>query len=632
MKHLMICAAVLVAVGCGPAADDKLRVGAKDFAENRILAEAAQQALAADGFTVAAVTVCGDTFGCQRALREGSVDIMPEYSGTGLFFLGESVPQGTPAVTLDKVRSAYEPLGLSWRGALGFDNGYRIYVSRATAQERGWRTVADLAGAGSVRAVCPPTYVRRPRDGMGALTERHGIRLAGPPLMMDSVGQRIDAVMDGRADFAVGYATDGAVRGRGVVALIDSLGFFPPYEASYVVRQSALDSRPGLGESLARLEGRFDAEQMRNLNYRVEVEGRRPADVAAAFLAGLELVPDQVRQRKASVVTVARHERDDFGLLELGAVRAVRAAYPSRAVDVVPGKDPVADVADGGPRLALLGGERFFQRNNVGLPTRDERLEAVAVVGARWVHALRVDDGKGMEGRVGVGPLGSGSALIGELLAGEATLHGDPATLAAALRDGRIDVALLVGPRGDPRVKAAITAGARLAPIADRVSGAQAPFLRAARLPPASYQGQVQALDTYTSQVVLAAPARQPMGLAAGGGPAAALPGSGLPMTRAEAEALADGTGVLETPDPALPSAFNPLPRPANDDGANALGRTALNVLGLLFLVWIAVLMLRPGCEAGGSGPSGGEGQSSSKNSGGTASVSQTPLSDTKNA
>jgi glycine betaine/choline ABC-type transport system substrate-binding protein len=621
MRQLLLLL-VVASISCGPAAEDKLRVGAKDFAENRILAEAARQALAADGYTVAPVTVCGDTFGCQRALREGSLDIVPEYSGTGLFFLGESVPQGAPAVTLDKVRTAYEPLGLSWRGALGFDNGYRVYVTRAAAQARGWSTVADLASAGALRVVCPPTYVRRPRDGMGALAERHGVRLAGPPLLLDTVSERIDALVDGRADFAVVYATDGAVRGRGLVALRDSLNFFPPYEASYIVRSDTLRAHQGLGASLARLEGRFDEEQMRDLNYKVDVEGRSPAEVAATFLAGLELLPDGQRKSKASVVAVARHEKDDQGLLELGAVRAVRAAYPSRAVDITPVKDPIVAVVRGGPRLALLGAERFFVRKGEGLPSREERLEAVAVVGARWVHALRVDGGTDMSGRVGVGPVGSGSALVGELLAGDATLYGDPATLAAALRDKRIDVAILVGPRGDPRVKAAIVAGARLVPVRDRVSGAKAPFLREARLPPATYTGQTSALDTYTSQVVLAAPARQPTGLSAGGGPAAALPGSGLPMSILEAQALADGTGVLETPDPALPSAFNPMARPAEDDGANAVGRTLLNLGAILFLVWVAILMLRRPRRD----------QSSSKNSGGTSSVSQTPLSDTKNS
>lgn len=578
-------------VACGPSADQKIRVGAKDFAENRILAEAARQALAADGFSVAPVTVCGDTFGCQRALREGRVHVVPDYSGTGLFFLGETVPQGKPEATLDKVRAAYEPLGLSWRGSLGVDNGYRVYVTQARAQRRGWRTIEDLAAAGPLKGVCPPTYVRRPRDGMAALTERHGIRLAGQPLMLPDVADRVDALVDERVDFAVGYATDGAVKDRGLVALDDSLGFFPPYEASYLVRTDALTAHDGLGKSLARLEGRFDEAAMRRMNYRVEVEGRSPAEVAGAFLAELDLLPDDARRSKRAVVAVTRHEADAFGALQREAVRAVRGAYPARAVEVREAEDPFAEVAGGASRLALVGAERFFVSTG-GLPVRDDRLEAVAVVGARWVHVLRKDGKRDLSGRVGLGVQGSGAALIGAQWIAQPALSDSPKKLVAALNAGQVDAIMLVGEPGMAEVKSALSAGAALVPVSG-LSAERAPFLRPARLPLETYPGQTAALDTYTSQVVLAAPAREPSGLAAGGGPAAALPSSGLPMSLAEARAIADGTGVLEAPDPALPSAFSPLPRPSTDDDAHAVGRTALNVLAVLFLVWIGLLMRR---------------------------------------
>ena len=220
---------------------------------------------------------------------------MVDYSGTGLYFLGE--PIAGREGSLDRVRGLYRPLRLRWLGPLGFDNSYCLLVPSDRAAALGLEQIGDLADPsafpGGIRVACPPEYLRRPGDGLAALLEAYGLVLDGPPLVIADVVDRARAVQDGRADVVVGYRTDGVIFELGLRELDDRLGFFPPYEAAFVVREETLGRHPGLASILDRLEGRLDTATMRRLNDRVEVEGRRPAEVARAFLGERGLLPEE---------------------------------------------------------------------------------------------------------------------------------------------------------------------------------------------------------------------------------------------------------------------------------------------------------------------------------------------------
>ena len=280
---------VLAAAGC-QSSKDALRVGAKSFAEQQILSEMLVALATSAGYeTVQSVVECGDTYGCQRGLFEGRIDMMVEYSGTGLSYAGVRATE--PGDALARVRALYEPLGIEWLGALGFDNGYRVLVLADRAVALGLESIADLAEVpGGIRVACPPSYLRRPLDSLGGLARRFGLRIEAPTMAIEDPTKRLTALLEGRVDVAIGYATDGALLGLDLVALEDSERFFPPYEAAIIVRERALQTRPGFAELLGKLEGRIDVATMQKLNYAVEVQGRDPGRVAREYLAGQQLI------------------------------------------------------------------------------------------------------------------------------------------------------------------------------------------------------------------------------------------------------------------------------------------------------------------------------------------------------
>ena len=65
---------------------------------------------------------------------------------------------------------------------------------------------------------------------------------------------------------------------------------FATYDAGTVVRTDTLEKYPGLADTLEKLTGQISDEEMRNMNYQVEVEGRDEKEVAKEFLVEKGLI------------------------------------------------------------------------------------------------------------------------------------------------------------------------------------------------------------------------------------------------------------------------------------------------------------------------------------------------------
>lgn len=127
-------------------------LGSKIFTEQYILAEIFRQLI--EGKTqlrVASRTGLGGTQICQDALRTGSIDFYPEYTGTGLLVVLQ--PSASVLNTLPMqpdsvfafVRQQYkEKYDLAWQQPLGFNNSYCLMMRRQQANKLGIRTISDL--------------------------------------------------------------------------------------------------------------------------------------------------------------------------------------------------------------------------------------------------------------------------------------------------------------------------------------------------------------------------------------------------------------------------------------------------------------------------------------------------------
>jgi len=287
MTRLSICALLLSALGCSHTRP--LTVGSKNFTEQIVLGEiVAQQLERRLGAKVDRKLDLGGTLLAQQALRNGEIDLYPEYTGTALTAVLKLAPSSDPAAVLTRVRAEYRRRWrLEWLDPLGFDNTFAMVVRGPDARALGIETITDAANRkhGWTLGV-GYEFLQRP-DGLPGLLAAYHLPLAGAPKSMD-LGLLYSALEQKQVDMAAANATDGMLSVLDVKVLRDDRRYFPPYQAAVIVRADTLAAHPGLRAALDQLAGKLSAAAMRDLNHQVDGKHRPVAEVARGWLATMQ--------------------------------------------------------------------------------------------------------------------------------------------------------------------------------------------------------------------------------------------------------------------------------------------------------------------------------------------------------
>ena len=270
-------AAVLPALWSGSAAaDEVLRVGSKRFTESYILGEVLAQA-AAPHARVEHKQGLGNTAIVYAALREGSIDLYAEYSGTiALEILKQPGPMS--AAEMDR---ALARQGLGVAVPLGFNNAYALALRGADAVGLNIRALSDLPRHPGLRLGLSHEFLGR-ADGWPGLAQRY--QLPQQPISLDH-GLAYAALAKRQVDVIDIYSTDAKIGQQGLAVLADDLGYFPRYEAMILYRRDLPQRFPQAWAALQQLEGRVTGEQMIAMNAAAEIEGKPFGAIARDFLA-----------------------------------------------------------------------------------------------------------------------------------------------------------------------------------------------------------------------------------------------------------------------------------------------------------------------------------------------------------
>jgi osmoprotectant transport system substrate-binding protein len=147
----------------------------------------------------------------------------------------------------------------------------------------GVKTISEMAAkASELTMIGPPEFEVR-EDGLPGIKEKYGDFELKAYKAVDP-GLRYKGLVDGEADVAVAFGTDGEISAFNLVLLEDDKNLFPPYQVAPVVRQETLDTHAGLADALNALAPKLTDDTMQRLNYEVSGKQREPADVAKEFL------------------------------------------------------------------------------------------------------------------------------------------------------------------------------------------------------------------------------------------------------------------------------------------------------------------------------------------------------------
>ncbi len=271
--------------GCSRA--PRIVVGSKNFTEQILLGEIlAQQIERTARIPVARKLNLGGTLLAHEALVQGSIDLYPEYTGTALTAVLKQSPFPDARTVLGAVRDAYQRRWhLTWLPPLGFNNTFAMVIRGEAARAGKLTTLSEAAAAHAWRLGAGYEFKQRP-DGLEGLLNTYHLRTVDQPVTMD-LGLLYSALENGKVDMIAANSTDGLISVLDVVILKDDRHYFPPYECAVVAREETLARYPQLRQALEQLSGKLSDAAMRRLNYAVDGQHRRPADVAAEFLGAL---------------------------------------------------------------------------------------------------------------------------------------------------------------------------------------------------------------------------------------------------------------------------------------------------------------------------------------------------------
>ncbi|WP_095159563.1 glycine betaine ABC transporter substrate-binding protein [Pseudomonas sp. Irchel 3E13] len=293
MKRIaLLLGAVLLFAGFAQAAEKPLiRIGARVFTEQTVLAELTARYLRQHGFDVRITGGLGSNL-ARSAQESGQLDMVWEYTGVSLVsynHIDERMPNAE--ATYARVKELDAKKGLIWLAPSRFSNTYALALPRNIAEQ--YPQVNSISQLNQVLRDEPKQthvlaldteFANRP-DGLTGLTETYDLQFTRKDIRQMDAGLVYTALRNGQVFTGLVYTTDGRLSAFDLKLLEDDRHYFPDYTAAPVVRKELLDAHPQLAGLLKPLAEQLDDETMRQLNAKVDVEHQSPGKVADEFLS-----------------------------------------------------------------------------------------------------------------------------------------------------------------------------------------------------------------------------------------------------------------------------------------------------------------------------------------------------------
>ena len=288
-----IAAFALIAAACGSGDDGgtiegpTITIGSAGFSEAALVGEIYAQALEADGYQVERKLNTGTREIYAPALESGELDLIPEYTGSALTFLGgTSTPDS--AETHAALRVAWEPKGIEVLDYAPAQDKNGFVVTQATADELGLSKVSDLAAHNATLVLGGPAECpERPACLIG-LEGVYGLSfMEFRPL--DAGGPITVAALQGD-EIQVGtmFTSSASIYANGFVLLEDDKGLQPAENLVPAVRSEIIEAYgDDFKQTLNTVSASLTTAELTSLNKFVEVDGEDPDKVAAEWLKAI---------------------------------------------------------------------------------------------------------------------------------------------------------------------------------------------------------------------------------------------------------------------------------------------------------------------------------------------------------
>ena len=262
---------------------EEIVIGSANFSESVLLANIYAGALNNAGVNASTNTGIGSREIYLNALEDGSIDVIPEYTGALGFFYDPEFSETDPQAVYDAIQELL-PEDFVVLDRAEAENNDSVVVTQETAEEYDLAAIPDLADvAGELSFGAPPEFETRPQ-GLSGLQETYGVEFSSfRPLTGQAL---VQALQNGQIDAANIFSTDPAIVVNDFVVLEDTEKLFGSQNMVPLVRAEVADT---VRDALDAVSAELTTERVTEMLRQTDVEQRNPEDVAAEFLeqAGL---------------------------------------------------------------------------------------------------------------------------------------------------------------------------------------------------------------------------------------------------------------------------------------------------------------------------------------------------------
>lgn len=284
LSRVLLCVAIgIFFFSESPKAQRTIRVASKNFTESYILAEILAQYIEGTfHISIERKHGLGGTLICFEALKNGEIDLYPEYSGT----IEQVILKSARRLNLTDIQKEMdEKFNMVLLEPLGFNNTYALVVRKDFAKRHHLKNYSDLKNMTGLKVGFSHEFMER-QDGWPGLKKTYQFTFE-PSRMEHSLAY--EALKSQKIDVTDAYSTDAKISRYQLLALQDEKKFFPQYLAAPLVRKETLAQFPGLSQLLNKFKGMIRDTQMSELNAQVEIEKKTYFEVAKNFLAERKL-------------------------------------------------------------------------------------------------------------------------------------------------------------------------------------------------------------------------------------------------------------------------------------------------------------------------------------------------------
>ena len=276
--------------GTGDASSPAITIGSANFPENQLLAEMYAQALEAKDVKVTRKFNIGARELYLKALKDGSIDMIPEYNGAFLAALSKG---GTPPAgvsTTEQVNSALEkvlPSGLEILKSSPAEDKDTLTVTAATAKKYNLKSIDDLKPVANKLTLGAGPEFKTRYQGIVGLQKVYGLTFKSFKALDPGGPLTKAALKKGQIQVANIFSTDSTITTDDLVVLDDTKNLFLAQNVTPVLTKSKV--KGDVESTVDAVSAALTTEDLTKYLAEVAVDKKSYKSVAGEFLSANNL-------------------------------------------------------------------------------------------------------------------------------------------------------------------------------------------------------------------------------------------------------------------------------------------------------------------------------------------------------